>query len=77
MFTNLEKMRVIQEAQAFNESPLNYRKCRQILTKLLWLLYQSDTLSEKEATNIFFASTKAFQCKDVRLNIVICTLICF
>ncbi len=67
MFTNLDKTMVIQDAQAFNESPLNYRKCRQILTKLLYLLYQSEALTAKEATNVFFAATKAFQCKDVHV----------
>lgn len=68
MFTNLDKMRVIQDARAFNESPLDARKCRHILTSLLFLVYQSETLSEKEATDIFFAATKAFQSKDSSLR---------
>lgn len=65
VYTNLDKTMVIQEAQAFNESPLNYRKCNLILAKFLYLLYQSEPLTAKEATNIFFAVTKSFQCKDV------------
>lgn len=66
MYTGLDKTMVIQEAQAFNETPLNYRRCRLILSKLLYLLYQSEALTPKEATNVFFMATKAFQCKDVR-----------
>lgn len=65
MFTNIDKTMVIQEARAFNESPLNYRKCRQILTKLLYLIYQTEPLTVKEATSVFFSATKSFQCKDV------------
>lgn len=61
---------VIQEARAFNESPLNYRKCSLILAKFLYLLYQSETFTAKEATNIFFAVTKSFQCKDVSLGVM-------
>ena len=65
VYTNLDKTMVIQEAQALNETPLNYRKCSLILTKLLYLLYQSEVFTAKEATNVFFMATKAFQCKDV------------
>jgi hypothetical protein len=66
VYTNLDKTMVIQEARSFNESPLNYRKCNLILAKFLYLLYQSEAFTAKEATNIFFAVTKSFQCKDVR-----------
>lgn len=59
---------VIQDAQVFNETPLNYRKCSLVLAKLLYLLYQSEPITPKEATNMFFASTKAFQCKDVQIT---------
>ncbi|CAH1278633.1 unnamed protein product [Diabrotica balteata] len=67
-FQNLEKTTVLQEARVFNETSVNPRKCTPILTKLLYLLNQGETLSAKEATDVFFAMTKLFQSKDVILR---------
>jgi coatomer protein complex subunit gamma len=67
-FHNLEKTSVLQEARAFNETPVNPRKCTHILTKILYLINQGDTLGTREATEAFFAMTKLFQSKDVILR---------
>lgn len=66
-FQNLEKGLVLQEKRLFNESPLNTKKCATLLTKVLYLLVQGDKLTTTEATDLFFAITKLFQSKDVRV----------
>ena len=40
LFSSLDKTTVLQEARLFNETPVNPRKCTQILTKILYLLMQ-------------------------------------
>ncbi|XP_023018984.1 coat Protein (coatomer) gamma [Leptinotarsa decemlineata] len=67
-FQNIEKTTVLQEARVFNETSVNPRKCTPILTKLLYLLNQGESLSVQEATDVFFAMTKLFQSKDVILR---------
>ena len=60
------KTTIIQEARVFNESPISPRKCRALLTRLVYLLYVGETFGNEEATNLFFGTTKLFQNKDVR-----------
>ena len=60
------KVSVLQDARVFNESPINPRKCRSLLTRVVFLLYGGEQLQTHEATNLFFATTKLFQHKDVR-----------
>ena len=60
------KTTVIQEARAFNESPISPRKCRALLTRIVYLLYVGETFNTQEATGLFFGTTKLFQHKDVR-----------
>ncbi|OWR51662.1 nonclathrin coat protein gamma2-COP [Danaus plexippus plexippus] len=67
-FQNLDKTIVLQESRYFNETPVNPRKCTQILTKILFLLNQGETFSTQEATEAFFAITKLFQSNDVILR---------
>lgn len=57
---------VIQEARVFNETPISPRKCRILLTKIVYLLYVGETFGTQEATTLFFGVTKLFQHKDVR-----------
>ena len=59
------KTTVIQEARVFNESPISPRKCRALLTRLVYLLYVGESFSTQEATTLFFGTTKLFQNKDV------------
>ncbi|CAG0894487.1 unnamed protein product [Darwinula stevensoni] len=68
LFSSLDKTTVLQEARLFNETPVNPRKCTQILTKILYLLMQGEELGTREATDTFFAMTKLFQSKDIVLR---------
>ncbi|GAA6012131.1 hypothetical protein JCM10207_005141 [Rhodosporidiobolus poonsookiae] len=63
-----DKTTVIQEARVFNESPINPRKCRILLTKIVYLLYVGETFGSQEATTLFFGVTKLFQHKDSALR---------
>ena len=64
IYANLEKTAVLQEARVFNETPVNPRKCSQILAKILFMINRGETLGTREATECFFAITKLFQSKD-------------
>jgi coatomer protein complex subunit gamma len=66
VFANLDKTTVFQDAKAFNESPLNPRKCRVILAKICLLLSRNINVAPQEATELFFSITKLFQCHDVK-----------
>lgn len=61
-----DKSTVLQEARVFNESPISPRKCRALLTRIVYLLYVGETFTTQEATTLFFGVTKLFQHKDVR-----------
>lgn len=63
-----DKSTVIQEARVFNESPISPRKCRALLTRIVYLLYTGETFSTQEATTLFFGVTKLFQHKDVGVS---------
>lgn len=67
-FQNLDKTTLLQETRYFNTSPVVPRKCILILTKIIYLLNQGEKLTLQEATDIFFATTKLFQSKDVVLR---------
>jgi len=59
------KTTIIQEARVFNDSPISPRKCRALLTRIVYLLYVGETFGAQEATTLFFGTTKLFQHKDV------------
>jgi len=63
-----DKTSVFQEARVFNESPISPRKCRILLTKIIYLLYVGETFGTQEATTLFFGVTKLFQHKDPALR---------
>ncbi|KAJ3013294.1 Coatomer subunit gamma-2 [Thoreauomyces humboldtii] len=75
LFYHIDKSTVLQDARAFNEAPINPRKCRLILTKIVFLLYQSETFQTKEATETFFSITKLFQSQDTPLRQMVYLLI--
>ncbi|KAI8907496.1 adaptin N terminal region-domain-containing protein [Powellomyces hirtus] len=75
LFYHIDKSTVLQEARAFNETPINPRKCRLILTKIVFLLYQSEVFQTKEATETFFSITKLFQAQDIPLRQMVYLLI--
>jgi coatomer subunit gamma len=64
------KTTIIQEARVFNESPISPRKCRALLTRIVYLLYVGETFGTEEATTLFFGTTKLFQHKDVSQAVV-------
>ena len=62
---------VLQEARKFNEGDFVTRRpaqCRDILTKLLYLLYQNNRFTSDETTKVFFGCTKLFQSKNPNLR---------
>lgn len=64
-FYNLEKSSVLQEcARTLNDTPIDPKKCGHILTKLLYIINQGETIGQEEATKAFFAMTKLFQSQD-------------
>ncbi|KAG6846078.1 hypothetical protein H0H87_006442 [Tephrocybe sp. NHM501043] len=62
------KTTIIQEARVFNESPISPRKCRALLTRIVYLLYVGETFGSQEATTLFFGTSKLFQHKDSALR---------
>jgi len=73
-FGNVDKGQLLISTRAFSASPLNTRLCRQILSRLLYLVaVQADPnpatkLTHSEATDLFFATTKLFQSRDILLR---------
>uniref|UniRef100_A0A1I7XYF9 Coatomer subunit gamma n=1 Tax=Steinernema glaseri TaxID=37863 RepID=A0A1I7XYF9_9BILA len=67
-YANLDKTAVLQEARAFNETPINAKKCRLIISKICYMLQQGENIGRTEATECFFAVTKLFQSKDGALR---------
>ncbi|KAI8992617.1 adaptin N terminal region-domain-containing protein [Pilobolus umbonatus] len=68
LFYHVDKSVVLQEARVFNSSPINARKCRLLLTKIIYLLYLGEPFTVKEATDLFFNVIKLFQSKDTSLR---------
>ncbi|CAG8635996.1 11154_t:CDS:2, partial [Paraglomus occultum] len=64
VFYHLDKTTVLQEARVFNDTPISPRKCRLLLTKIVYLLHLGETMATQEATELFFSVTKLFQSKD-------------
>ncbi|EAU92615.1 coatomer subunit gamma [Coprinopsis cinerea okayama7 len=62
------KTTIIQEARVFNDTPVSARKCRALLTRIVYLLYIGETFGTQEATTLFFGTTKLFQNKDSGLR---------
>lgn len=64
-----DKMAVFQEClQQFNASPVDVVKCRQLLAKLLRLIYQGEVFPSQESTTLFFSISKLFQNKNSSLR---------
>lgn len=45
-FYGIEKGAVLQEARIFNEAHADPRRCQQVITKLLYLITQGETLTK-------------------------------
>lgn len=65
----LDKMTVFQECiSGFNASPIQSKKCRALLTKLIRLIHLGEVFPPEESTSLFFSITKLFQHKDPALR---------
>ncbi|KAL7485817.1 hypothetical protein ACHAW6_011409 [Cyclotella cf. meneghiniana] len=75
-YAHLEKSRVLQDARIFHDSEIVRRKPRKCCTILAKILYiqnnpatsQASTLTQVEATDLFFAATKLFVSSDTSLR---------
>lgn len=57
-----DRMTIYQDCMSeFNESPINSKRCRLLISRLLRLLAQGETFPESEATALFFSISKLFQ----------------
>lgn len=64
----VDRTQVFQEARLFNNSPIQPRQCRILLTKIALLLYTGEKFPTNEATTLFFGISKLFQNKDPSLR---------
>lgn len=64
-----DKMTVYQEClQACNASPIQAKKCRKLLSRLLRLFYAGEGFPRVESTNLFFSISKLFHNNDPALR---------
>jgi coatomer protein complex subunit gamma len=68
LFANIDRTTVFQGARLFNQSPISPKKCRVLLTKIIYILARGEKFSTKESTDLFFGMTKLFQHKDASLR---------
>ena len=70
-FQDLEKATVLQDCRCFNDQDVvtaNPRRCATLITKLLHIVTQGESLSSSEVTEVFFGVTKLFQSPDPYLR---------
>jgi len=68
-FSSLQKSNVLQESKSyFSATPIDVRQCCDVLTQMLYLLHQGETLQGEEATSLFFGVSKLLQSKDAALR---------
>lgn len=64
-----DKMSVYQEClQACNASPIQAKRCRKLLSRLLRLFYAGEIFPTVESTNLFFSISKLFHNDDPALR---------
>lgn len=67
-----DKMTIYQDCMTtFNESPINPKRCRILISRLLRLLANGETFPENEATALFFSISKLFQHQNDALRQVV------
>ncbi|CCH44426.1 Coatomer subunit gamma-2 [Wickerhamomyces ciferrii] len=67
-----DKMTIFQDClRAFNASPVDAKKSRTLIARLLRLLYSGETFPKTEATTLFFSISKLFQHKDSSLRQIV------
>jgi len=66
---------VLSETRAFHETPLDAPKCVRLITELLYLLSQGNTLGSSQQDDLFFAFMKLFQSQNTRLRRMVYVLL--
>ncbi|KAH3673144.1 hypothetical protein WICMUC_003867 [Wickerhamomyces mucosus] len=67
-----DKMTVFQDClSTFNASPVDAKKSRVLIARLLRLLYNGETFPTQEATTLFFSISKLFQHRDSSLRQIV------
>lgn len=67
-FEGLEKTSALQQCRVFNDVRLDISACLRSMTQCLYLMCTGTTLTEMEATDLFFMSTKLLQSNHPRLR---------
>ncbi|KEG12437.1 putative coatomer gamma subunit [Trypanosoma grayi] len=67
-FEGLEKSSALQQCRVFNDVRLDISACLRSMTQCLYLMYTGTTLTEAEATDLFFMSTKLLQSSHPKLR---------
>lgn len=67
-FEGIDQASALQACRVFNEVPLNIPKCLSAMTSMLYLLSTGTCLTEAEATDLFFSSTKLLQSSHPKLR---------
>ncbi|EKG06215.1 coatomer gamma subunit, putative [Trypanosoma cruzi] len=67
-FEGLEKTSALQQCRVFNDVRLDISSCLRSMTQCLYLLCTGTTLTETEATDLFFMSTKLLQSTHPKLR---------
>ncbi|CCW68576.1 unnamed protein product [Phytomonas sp. Hart1] len=60
-FEGIDKTSTLQLCRVFNAMPLDIGACEEAVTQMLYLIYTGTTLTEDEATDLFFLATRLFQ----------------
>ncbi|EKF29954.1 coatomer gamma subunit, putative [Trypanosoma cruzi marinkellei] len=67
-FEGLEKTSALQQCRVFNDVRLDISSCLRSMTQCLYLMCTGTTLTETEATDLFFMSTKLLQSTHPKLR---------
>ncbi|KPA85133.1 putative coatomer gamma subunit [Leptomonas pyrrhocoris] len=67
-FEGLDKASALQECRVFNNTPLDEERSIQAMTQVLYLMSIGVRLTEAEATDVFFMSTKLMQSNHAKLR---------
>lgn len=67
-FEGLDKASALQECRVFNKIPLDEERSIQAMTQVLYLMSIGVRLTEAEATDVFFMSTKLMQSNYAKLR---------
>lgn len=67
-WSNQDKAAVLQQSRCFSDTPIDFMKCLNLLTRVMYLLQQGEKFTSQEMTKLFFDVTKLFQCQNTRLR---------